>query len=537
MGDSHARASYVLLLGLLLGAACQSARQDPVPTPLTTPAEPAEGAGQAEPTKGMGMTAQPAKALPLTADALPFTISLEELSFTDFTKLQSYSAAVSDDNLWVLLGGRTVGLHTFFSPPKNNFPPEALSSIIYVIDPAKRAVIGRFDAKTLPTNLARSLQATNQQSYYDRASKQWYIIGGYGLLPDNKMGTFDTITRVSLPDLIAAILAPGSDSDKAATIAKLFTQARDARFQVTGGALHMLGNTFYLVFGQSFMGMYAPFGGSDFKQTYTEQVRVFTLNKSTLKILSYGALQSSDEDHPFHRRDGNFIVDIDPKTGKERLAAFGGVFPPGIIGAYSEPIYITDNQQVVVDRSVKQLFSAYECPVAVVYDAKGQAVYRTFFGGISHYYYFQTPSQAEVYEQVTKEGRNDGLPFIADISTFVQKADGTYQEWLYPAPMPENSLLGASARLLPNITLLAQGKITEEGIVRLDQFQSGESQVIGYIAGGIQADNPLPIQTSTGTDGTNRIFAVTLTYTPMSAMPAQESAKEAIASPNYQHGR
>ncbi|MGL6268472.1 MAG: hypothetical protein ACRC2O_11130, partial [Chitinophagaceae bacterium] len=292
---------------------------------------------------------------------------------------------------------------------------------------------------------------------------------------------------------------------------------------VTGGELFKMNGQFYLVFGQLFNGQYRGFGGSDFTQKYTEEVRIFTLIPNSLKILSYGTSTNNSADRPFHRRDGNIIADIDPATGAERIAAYGGVFRPGIIGAYTYPVYIKNPSTPDVDTSGNQKFSLYECPVISIYDSSGAStVYHSFFGGIGHYYYFQTASQKAAYDTVTGEGRNDGFPFIADISTFLETADGTYKEYIHTSPIPGNRLLGSSVRFIWNQNLLTQGKAYPNGVINLSAFPNGSRQLIGYIYGGIEALNPLPLRPNTGTTVSNSLFEVYMSRTPSAAIPASQ---------------
>ena len=57
-------------------------------------------------------------------------------------------------------------------------------------------------------------------------------------------------------------------------------QISDPLFQVTGGRLEKIGELYYLVGGQKFIGRYNPMGpdmGPGFIQEYTNQIRKFTI--------------------------------------------------------------------------------------------------------------------------------------------------------------------------------------------------------------------------------------------------------------------
>ena len=135
-----------------------------------------------------------------------------------------------------------------------------------------------------------------------------------------------------------------------------------------------------------------------------------------------------------------------------RVVAFGGVFPPGMLDGYFNPVYVSEaaGQLIAItDRAVTQLFNQYVCPVVVVWDPNGQAVYHTFFGGISRSFYFQTAEQSSAYQTNTAQGRNDGLPYVADISTLILGAGGASAEYIAPTPIVDNRLCGTFHRLHP----------------------------------------------------------------------------------------
>jgi len=453
------------------------------------------------------------------ANALPFTIEFKQKDYgsaSPLPYLQSYQIAVTRQGYWLVVGGRRQGLHTFNQAPATNFVKDSANNFIYVINPAN-GQYWSYDVKKLPDNLSAALQATNAQSCHDKKSDNFYLIGGYGWKADGSdMVTFNTIIRFKVEDLAQAVIA-GTDP------ASLFSVDNDKRFAVTGGELYLLNNQFYLIFGQLFNGQYRPFGGGDFTQNYVENYAVFKLRPNSLKILSYGSTSCTLPDHPFHRRDGNIIEDIDPKTGQNRISAFGGVFKPGIIAPYTYPIYIYSASNYVIDTTFQQKFSQYTCPVINVFDSgTNSAIYHTFFGGIGHYYYSQTDSQKAVYDIATKQGRNDGFPFVADISTFVQTAAGTYTEYILPQHIANNRLLGSTLRFIVNPDIIAQGMAYDNGVVKLSNIPKGNKVLIGYIYGGIEAKNPLPLVPSTGTFVSNTVFEVYLTNTPMTALPASD---------------
>jgi hypothetical protein len=477
------------------------------------------------------------------------------------------------------MAGRVVGLHTFNAvdnqaePDEGNFPPASANQYMYVIDP-NEGVQASFDVMNLANELLSPLRSTNQQFWHDEENDTLYVTGGYGVdYADDVMVTFDTLLVMS-PEKVASILTSGeSDEAIAKAIEAEIHVFHDNRFAVTGGYFENLDGLYYLAFGQLFFGQYSTFGrphdslfaqrqqslilekmettGHDvaelrtatssrvpFVQHYTEELRVFTLDPDDFKILSYGATVTSDAARSFHRRDGNFVTTVDPATGKARLAAFGGVFPPGVIGAYAQPIYI-DGPGIYDIADFEQSFSQYECPVLILYDPESKIVYHLFFGGISGHFYHLTKEQMEVYEKVTEEGRNDGLPFINDISVLALAGDGTHAEYILPEAFPDFRLLGANAELLPAVTPKGSVSIRYEPapeVVDLSKMKPGQSRVVGYVYGGIEAEAPLPKIPNSGTTASQSVFAVTVTRTPSDVIPASK-AKVANPDPHFHRAR
>ena len=176
------------------------------------------------------------------------------------------------------------------------------------------------------------------------------------------------------------------------------------------------------------------------------------------------------------------------------------------------------------------MFSQYECPIISIYDPGQQndaTTYHTFFGGISHHYYWQTSDQKEAYEEVTAQGRNDGLPYVADITTMSQDDINTYKQFIHTSPIPGNKLLGTSIQFIVDPTLITNEIAFENGVINLSKIETGSSLVIGYIYGGILAEEPLPLKPNSGTYATNTFFQVQLKKTPSDGIPASE-AKEAV---------
>jgi hypothetical protein len=455
---------------------------------------------------------------------VPFRIEFVEKKYASnnpLPGLQSYAIAVTKSGKWIISGGRSQGLHTFKGAPAKNFLPNLSNNFIYLVNPLDGSFTS-FDVNTLPPDISAPLQANNQQYYYDKETDMMYIVGGYGWnVGQTNMLTFNTIMRYKVSDMELAM----SSSPSADMINGLIARSSNDIFAVTGGALFRMGAEFYLVFGQRFDQQYRAFGGSDFTQKYTEEVRIFKLKPGSLDVLSAGATTNTAPDHPFHRRDGNIVNDLDPTTGAPRITALGGVFEPGVIGAYTYPIYIYGTGTPSMNRYISQKFCQYQCPVISVYNNTGNllpAVYHTFFAGISHYYYSQTPSQHDAYLKVTAEGRNDGFPFIADISTLVFRSDGSWDEYIQMDPTPGNRLVGSSVPFILSRSIMDNGYTYPNGVINLGKMPAGNRQLVGYIYGGVEAVNPLPLAANTGTTVSNSVFEVYLTPATTPVRPASQ---------------
>lgn len=458
------------------------------------------------------------------AHTLPFTLEFVLLADTTPPRppLQSYSWMVDDDGAWYILGGRLAGLHQF-GTSGHNFPNP--NQALLRVDPDTFEVDSLFDLTLLDPEIGDPLMATNQQSHFDRSTGEWLIIGGYGydrLL--DKQRTFDTLIRIPVKPLLHTLASSATPGEKAAAINALVQCQHDRFFAVTGGALRRLGSRYLLMFGQGFDGPYDPFV-EVVAQQYTNAVRYFRLDPRSGTALGMGELLSAEADEPFHRRDGPVVDTINPRTGAPRVAAFGGVFPPGKLDGYLNPVYVEESGGPLVtttDRTVTQLFNQYECPTIVVWDPQTSTVMHTFFGGISRSYYHQTPEQAEVYAAVTAEGRNDGLPFVADITTMVQPAQGPASELISPLPIPGGALHGTSADFIP-VTPASLPAMSDRGVIDLSKIAPGADVVIGHIYGGIEADFPLPKIPNYGSQGTGALYEVHLVNTTwMGQIPSSQ---------------
>ncbi len=424
---------------------------------------------------------------------LPYTIRVTQVN-SDLEYLQSAASAVNNVvgspyyGYWLIIGGRTNGLHGFVAGSDENFPPENQNQNLYVVDPTTfRVWTFPLSGTNIPTAMQPSLYASNAQDA--QVGDTLYLAGGYVSI-ETSPGTFapyvtrDTLTAFSVDGMMRALIEGG---DVVATSG--FQQIQDPAFQVTGGELDFIDDRAYLVVGQDFEGFYL----STFTQTYTDEIRSFqiTYNPSVPGSLAISDLQVENNQVDFRRRDYNLGSIIQP-DGSEALQIFGGVFTPGPRNeptagqGYRNPITITGVGGSTVG-TYQQFFSQYSAPHVGMFDATTGAMYTAFFGGISLYSFDPTTGSVVA---------DTNLPFVNDITSYVTLADGSSYEAMHTNQLP--GLYGSVARFLQNPDLPTY----DNGVIQFDKLTG--PTVVGYMYGGILADAP----NRGNTGATNAVFRI-----------------------------
>ena len=158
--------------------------------------------------------------------ALPYQVTIEPYDFgqTLLPTVHSYAAGHANGK-WVVLAGRTNGLHGFTAVAANNFPPATQNREVWVIDPVTKQSWSRSlteAAAGLTTDELNSLTQTNSQFYQRRQSA----------LHDRRLrrgkrrrtvrpfnNTFDELSAIDLPGLAA--WAMGGDGTAKAHIRQI----------------------------------------------------------------------------------------------------------------------------------------------------------------------------------------------------------------------------------------------------------------------------------------------------------------------------
>ncbi|MEZ4979892.1 MAG: hypothetical protein R2772_11445, partial [Chitinophagales bacterium] len=351
-----------------------------------------------------------------------YTLKVEELSLNNLPALQSFAIG-SKDGKYLFIGGRKDGLHQ--RQPFASFLAADNNLTIYVVD-VETDESWSASLSTLSTSLQEQLQSTNMEHYQD--GDVLYLIGGYGYsstLGDHT--TYASLVAVDVPACINAIV-------NGQNIAPFFKQLSDNRLQVTGGYLSKMGNRFYLVGGQKFIGRYNPMGpthGPGFIQEYTNAIKSFEiLNGTNLQIANYTEIIDSLD---LHRRDYNMLPQVFP-NGDYGFTAFSGVFQYGADLPWLNIVDITESAYQV-HPSFNQYLNQYHTASCPLYSSSSNDMYSVFFGGISRYY---IDANGIMQDDVN-------VPFVNTISLVQRNSSGAMTE-IKIGEMP--ALLGSGAEFV-----------------------------------------------------------------------------------------
>jgi hypothetical protein len=319
----------------------------------------------------------------------PFKVSLQQYDFgaASLPTLHSFAAG-QYNGLWVLIAGRTNGLHGF-GAINTNFSPEFQNREVWVIDPVTRQSWSRSldDASSGLTEAeVNSLTPANTE-FYQRGNRL-YMVGGYGVQTDAGVtpainGTFSTLSAIDLPGLVSWTQG-GAGTAKAS-----IRQISDPLLAVTGGDIFEINGRTHLVFGQNFQGNYSP--GSN--GLYTDQVRSFDIVDDGVN-LALGNPTQSAQSADYRRRDLNIVPVIRSGAGgqvAEGLVALSGVFTP-TNGAWTVPVEIdADGNPTQADpadpNTFKQGMNGYHSAKVGLFSETTGTMHVLLFGGISFQYY------------------------------------------------------------------------------------------------------------------------------------------------------
>jgi len=413
----------------------------------------------------------------------PFNIQIEPVNITELGGIQSFAYG-QHAGKWLIIGGRLDGLHR--RQPFASFDQIGHNTQLIVVDPVN---LQKWSAPltSLSTSLQEQLKSTNMQFY--QQGDNLLLIGGYGY--SETIGDHTTFSNLTVIDVPATIDAIINNSDLTAH----FKQITDNQFQVTGGRLERINNTYYLVGGHKFIGRYNPMGpnnGPGFIQEYTDQIRKFTVNINDTSLIINHLVPITDSIN-LHRRDYNVTAQILP-NGVQGITAFSGVFQKTINLPFLNCVNI-DSAGYVVNNDFTQYYNHYHCAHFPIYSALNNEMNTVFFGGIAQY-----------FDSLGILTQNNDVPFVKTIARVLRDSTGLMSEYKLPIEMP--SYLGAGSELIPNENLPKYSN----GVIKLDELNN-DTTLIGYIYGGINstAANIFFINNGTQSTASSQIFKVLLT--------------------------
>lgn len=420
----------------------------------------------------------------LSPNSLPFriTISLSDFQLpSDVTNSYGLQSFVwgTYDNKWILLAGRTNGLHGFANDT-NNFPPRQQNTSVIVVDPNKKQIFSRSlqdPSAQLSQAVVDTLSVTAPE--FKQTGNTLYMIGGYGV--DSSTGQFSTksvLTAIDIPGLMGWVQGANSSA------APYIRQTSHPLAQVTGGALVQATphQPYLLVFGQNFAGYYLDSSNGN----YTQQIRPFRIIDNGQSL--YLKPENTFTPNPNYRRRDLNVVPTIQRSGNNYIPSFvvlSGVFTLQT-GVWTVPVFVNgDGSSYMPDpnnpTTFKQGVNNYECARLGMYSKQTNDMYILLFGGMS----YLTVSDGSLVP-------DSEIPFVNTVTTVRIDSSGNCQQYLmdsqYPTILstfsnPGNTLLfGSEARFIRANQL----PYFPNGVFSLDEV--GASPVLlGYIVGGIQS--------------------------------------------------
>jgi hypothetical protein len=432
---------------------------------------------------GQGVQAanQTATVTPVEVGNLGFGIELRTYDMGQVSVPTLHSFASAEHNgKWVIIGGRTNGLHGFSNIGVLNFPEASANREVWVIDPVTKQTWSRSieGAGGGFSNVEiASLSTANNQ--FEQVGDTLYMTGGYGVSTAGQafaFETFDVLTAVDLSGLTDWVInGTGTASDSV-------RQISDPMFEVTGGAMYEMDGQMQLVFGQNFVGGYTPGGNG----AYTNQVRRFEIvdDGINLSVINTSATTPADE---YRRRDLNVFPVIKPDGGGvgEGIVALSGVFTP-TFGAWTVPVEIGSTGELTMadpndPATFRQAMNGYHSAKLGVYSESAGDMVEVLFGGIT---------LAEYDEGTDSLVIDNNLPNTAQISAVQIDSSGEYSQHFLGAFPEVLDELGNTVRFGSNADFfLADGIETyDNGVIKMDTLEDGD--LLGWVYGGIAANAP-----------------------------------------------
>jgi hypothetical protein len=421
-----------------------------------------------------------------------YSVELNPITINGLPGLHSFAFGQSDGK-WLIVGGRLDGLHA--RQPFNAFPASNNNTSLYVVDKNTQESWS-VSLNSLPVGIKEQLQSTNLNFHQDDATL--YIVGGYAFSATaNDHITFDKLTAIDVPGLINAIINQES-------IGSYFKQISNSTFAIAGGQLGKIGDVYFLVGGHKFDGRYNPMGNPTYVQTYSNQIRKFTIDNSGSQLSFTLVEQLTDPIH-LHRRDYNLVPQVFP-DGELGYTISSGVFQINQDLPFLYPVDVKSSGYFP-QTGFNQYLSNYHSGQVGLYEAEANQMHSLFFGGMSQYYY-----------NGTSLIQDNLVPFVKTISRVTRNAAGELMEYQLPIEMP--TLNGAGAEFIPNLALPTY----PNEVFKLDEIEE-EEFVIGHIVGGIQSSslNPFSANQTNTTIASPTVYEVKLIKDEALSIPIENN--------------
>ena len=474
-----------------------------------------------------------------------YTIAITPASNTNAPALQSFAHGIHNGE-WLLFAGRTNqkddngGVHDMGKDSdyaQESFPPKSFNDSIYVYNPStdkkpfhisvpklKEIIIEKYPSYNSDTLTKYMSIFRNTNALVKQVKNSLYVVGGYGPIdfenPSKGYITYNHVAKIDIPSMINLVKGNYSLVDES----KLLAFAQNENLISTGGEMHYLNETFYVVGGHNF-GNTAPNG-----QKYLDAVYPFSLstsdnnphvltffNSTPISDVSDPKGISADETSIFRRRDGPVTPSLyyNPleKKLEESIAIYAGVFKPGEdLEAWNDAIYVhpnyagKNNRLYSYDTDYNQKnYNVYSCPSVVAYDASSKKLHTFLLGGIGD----GNTSKEVRLSGFTNTGTHiqlnvNGAPLKSTSSTFSQNLFGD-------SATNSKPFYGAEALFFPSSGFKSI-TISNEIIDIATVFSNAsKSEDIGYIFGGIESFSSHPgTYGRTKSRASNKIWKVTL---------------------------
>jgi len=477
-----------------------------------------------------------------------YDVSLKMLTKSNAPALQSFVHGVNGSD-WLLFSGRTNesdsiagGLHDFTDYSYTGFPDSSFNQYMYAYNvdadqvwsvhiTAFIEVLKQHDPKFSSMSMDDFMFLfINTNPLITQEDDYLYILGGYGPFKQTPQGdstiyeykTFNHIMQVHVPTMISLIKYLSDNQSEEAT--KLMAANPDFfrlgsdpsdKLVSTGGELFKIGSTFYLSGGHNFEETVAipGKGKPQAVQNYVNAVFPFTISTSGNTELSVSIgepisnIKSDSLGTPwadslsvFRRRDGPMVPSLNQNGTalEEGITFYTGVFMFSAVAPWTNAIYVHPSQGngYTYDEAYAQYQNVYACADFVAYDSATGVLHTYLMGGIG-------AGKSDSKMSFT----NDGLQISRTV-----KDNATTQKPLANLFSSSAPYYGAEAALMViGSDLKFYGESNE--IIDLAQtFASGNAVAVGYIYGGIEAEQSNPGGYGSGKSmASNKIWQVTLT--------------------------